>query len=54
MGQFYWELTCKSGLTMRQLGEMRRKDPEQYMFIESAYTEEVRRNNEAVERANSQ
>ena len=54
MGQFYWELSCKSGLTMRQLGDMRRRDPEQYIFIESAYAEEVKRSNEAVERARNQ
>lgn len=54
MGQFYWQFSCKSGYTMRQLGEMRRKDPEQYAFMELAYVEEVHAHNEAVEKANHQ
>ena len=39
---------------MRELGELRRRDPELYKFTEEAHAEKVRRINEEIEKARNQ
>lgn len=54
IGQFYYAMCCETGLSLRELGEMRDEDPGQYAFIEMAFVEKNRRINEERERAQHQ
>lgn len=47
-------MCCETGLSLRELGEMRDEDPGQYAFIEMAFVEKNRRINEERERAQHQ
>jgi len=48
MAQFYWQFCQATGKTMRELGELRRTDPEGYEFLDAAFSEANRRSNEAM------
>ena len=37
VGQFYLELCLATGKTLRELGELKRSDPEYFEFLEEAY-----------------
>jgi len=49
IGQFYLDFSLLTGLNLRQLGNLRRKDPELYEFLEEAYVERVRRLRKSME-----
>ena len=43
IGQFYLDLSLATGKTLRELGTLKRCDPELYEFYEEAYAERVKR-----------
>ena len=49
MGQYYYQLCCDTGKTLRELGEIRTNDPANYFFLEFALSEKNKRINEEME-----
>jgi len=43
VGQFYFELCTVTSMTLRELGDLKHNEPEQYAFLEEALGERNRR-----------
>ena len=41
LGQLYLNFSLSTGKTLRELGEMKRSDPELYEFYEEAFAERI-------------